>query len=172
MARTVNLGVLCLHWDPNTFLGLKAASYLKGMEGPTQRHEAGMNTGQSVWTQVLWCVAKLGMFVEDQAGARCKCQAETLGGSESERLQLLCELVQDSAGQQWGVLTPGLGVRWGMSAGLPLQRCRSAACPRRILGDRTRLQVETGSSAREEPGAQSQGTQFLISEGREELGEK
>lgn len=23
------------------------------------------------------CVAKLGMFVEDQAGARCKCQAET-----------------------------------------------------------------------------------------------
>lgn len=39
------------HWDPNTFLGLKAASYLKGMEGPTQRHEAGVNTGQSVWTR-------------------------------------------------------------------------------------------------------------------------
>lgn len=48
--------------------------------------------GQSTWTQVLWCVAKLGMFVEDWAGARCKCQAEILGGSESERLHLLCEL--------------------------------------------------------------------------------
>ena len=74
------------------FLRLKAASYLKGMEGPTQSHAAGMNMEQSTWTRVLWCVAKLGMFVEDQAGARCKCQAETLGGSESERLHLLCEL--------------------------------------------------------------------------------
>lgn len=65
------------HWDPNMFLRLKAASYLKEMEGPTQSHAAGMNMEQSAWTRVLRCVAKLGMFVEDQAGARCKCQAET-----------------------------------------------------------------------------------------------
>lgn len=74
------------------FLRLKAGSYLKRMKCPTQHHEAGVNMGQSTWTQVLWCVAKLGMFVEDWAGARCKCQAEILGGSESERLHLLCEL--------------------------------------------------------------------------------
>lgn len=41
--------------------------------------------GQSAWIESLLCAAKLGMFIEDGAGARCSCQAETPGRSGSER---------------------------------------------------------------------------------------